>query len=105
MARWALDQIKSWKRTIFLLELLVLEVGAFGLTAADVAPSPKPVPLMQAIPLARDEVSLQRDGREIARYVFGHELNRPFVFPVIGPSGRSLATGSRARTSRSSGRR
>ncbi len=52
--------------------------------------SPKPVPLMQAIPLPNQEISFQRDGRELARYYFGPDLNRPFVFPVIGPSGRSL---------------
>jgi hypothetical protein len=45
---------------------------------------------MQAIPLPDDQVSLQRDGQELARYHFGPTLRRPFVFPLIGPSGRSL---------------
>jgi len=36
------------------------------------------------------QASFQRDGVEIARYHFGPELNRPFVFPVVGPSGVSL---------------
>jgi hypothetical protein len=45
---------------------------------------------VQAIPLPHDEVSFQRDGVEFARYHFGHDGKRPFVFPVIGPSGRSL---------------
>ena len=45
---------------------------------------------MQAIPLPHHEVSFQRDGDEIARYHFGPDLRRPFVFPVIGPAGRSL---------------
>jgi methane monooxygenase PmoA-like len=53
-------------------------------------PEPRPVPAMQAVPLAHHEISFQRDGAEIARYVFGPDLRRPFVFPVIGPSGRSL---------------
>jgi hypothetical protein len=35
-------------------------------------------------------VSFQRDGQEIARYHFGHDLRRPFVFPLVGPAGRSL---------------
>jgi len=65
-----------------------------GLTAAVQAqptlPDPKPVPRMQAVPQPYDQVSFQRDGVEIARYHFGPTLNRPFVFPVIGPSGRSL---------------
>lgn len=73
-----------------LVVLLVLQAGASGLFGADVARTPKPVPVVQAIPLAHEEVSFQRDGVEIARYLFGHDLNRPFVFPVIGPSGRSL---------------
>jgi hypothetical protein len=51
---------------------------------------PKPVPRMQAIPLPYDQVSLQRDGQELARYHFGPGLRRPFVFPIIGPAGRSL---------------
>jgi hypothetical protein len=45
---------------------------------------------MQAVPQPHDEVSFQRDGVEIARYHAGHDGFRPFVFPVIGPSGRSL---------------
>src|SRR5436305_647127 len=72
------------------LGLLIVETGAFGLVAAEAVPRSKAVPVMQAIPLPHKEVSFQRDGVEIARYVFGHDLNRPFVFPVIGPSGRSL---------------
>ncbi len=51
---------------------------------------PQPVPRVQAIPEPHDEVSFQRDGVEIARYHAGHDGFRPFVFPVIGPSGRSL---------------
>jgi len=45
---------------------------------------------MQAVPEAHDEVSFQRDGLEIARYHYRSEQKRPFVFPIIGPSGRSL---------------
>lgn len=48
------------------------------------------VPLMQAVPQPYDQISFQRDGEEIARYYFGADLHRPFVFPIIGPSGRSL---------------
>jgi hypothetical protein len=51
---------------------------------------PKPVPRVQAIPLPHDDVSFQRDGVEIARSCAGHDGFRPFIFPVIGPSGRSL---------------
>jgi hypothetical protein len=45
---------------------------------------------MQILPLPNGEASFQRDGQEIARYYFGKDLKRPFVYPVIGPSGRSL---------------
>jgi len=45
---------------------------------------------MQAIPLPKEEISFQRNGVELARYYFGHDLNRPFVYPMMGPAGRSL---------------
>jgi hypothetical protein len=51
---------------------------------------PKPAPKMQAVPQPYDQVSFQREGVEIARFHFGSTLRRPFVFPLIGPSGRSL---------------
>jgi hypothetical protein len=51
---------------------------------------PKPVPRVQAIPQPHQQLSFQRDGVEIARYHYGTDGNRPFIFPVIGPSGRSL---------------
>jgi hypothetical protein len=54
------------------------------------AGEPKAVPRMQAVPLPEHQVSFQRDGVEIARYHFGTDGFRPFVFPVIGPSGRML---------------
>lgn len=52
--------------------------------------APKSVPRMQVIPLPYHQASFQRDDLEIARYHFGPALHRPFIFPVIGPSGRSL---------------
>lgn len=55
-----------------------------------VASAPKSVPRMQVIPQPYHQASFQRDGLEIARYHFGPALHRPFIFPVIGPSGRSL---------------
>ena len=53
--------------------------------------APKPVPLMQAVPLPNQEISFQRDGAELTRYHYASDLPRPFLFPVIGPSGRSLS--------------
>ena len=52
--------------------------------------APKPVPRMQALPLPHAEISFQREGVEIARYHYSGDGQRPFVYPVIGPSGRSL---------------
>jgi hypothetical protein len=51
---------------------------------------PKPVPQMQVIPMPYDQASFQRNGVEITRYHFGPNLHRPFLFPTVGPSGRSL---------------
>jgi hypothetical protein len=51
---------------------------------------PKPAPRMQAVPLPYEQVSFRHDDIEIARFHFGPTLKRPFVFPLIGPAGRSL---------------
>jgi hypothetical protein len=53
-------------------------------------PDAKPVPPVQALPQPYEQVSFQRDGAEGARLHFGPGLNRPFVFPLLGPSGRSV---------------
>ncbi len=51
---------------------------------------PRPVPHLQAIPLPHDQVSIQRHGLERLRFHFDPSLHRPFIYPVNGPSGRSL---------------
>lgn len=48
------------------------------------------IPRLQAIPLPQQQISFQLDGRELARYHFSPDAIRPFVYPVVGPSGRSL---------------
>jgi hypothetical protein len=53
-------------------------------------PEVKPVPRLQVVPQPYEQASFQRDGLEITRYHFGPGLQRPFLFPVIGPAGRSL---------------
>jgi len=53
-------------------------------------PAARPVPRMQVLPLPGDKASVVRDGSELARYYFGKDLYRPFLYPLIGPSGRSL---------------
>ena len=45
---------------------------------------------MQVIPLPQDQVSFQRDGVELTRYYYATNQPRPFLYPIIGPSGRSL---------------
>ena len=58
--------------------------------AGEALPEAKPVPSVQAIPLPYHQVSFQAYGKELTRYHFGAELNRPFLYPVIGPAGWSL---------------
>jgi hypothetical protein len=53
-------------------------------------PQVKAVPRLQVVPQPYEQASFQRDGVEIARYHFGAGLRRPFLFPIIGPAGRSL---------------
>ncbi|HPP51426.1 MAG TPA: PmoA family protein [Thermoguttaceae bacterium] len=53
-------------------------------------PAEKPVPAMQVVPLPYDQASFQYLGRELTRYHFGPGLQRPFLYPVAGPEGRSL---------------
>ena len=60
------------------------------LATAACAASPKSVPQIQVVPMPYNQASFQRDGVEITRYHFGPGLHRPFLFPIIGPSGRPL---------------
>lgn len=69
--------------------LLMMTVVACALTDSAQA-QPKPVPRVQVLPLPHDEVSFQCAGRELTRFHFGNTQERPFLFPVNGPSGISL---------------
>ena len=71
-----------------LFAALALSVAAARAQTAP--PAARPVPLAQAVPQPYEQVSFQRDGVELARLHFGPGLNRPFVFPAIGPAGRSI---------------
>ena len=68
---------------------LLLAPAVFAQDALPI-PTPKRVPQLQVIPQPYQQVSFQRGGVEIARYHFGPTLNRPFVFPLLGPSGISV---------------
>jgi Family of unknown function (DUF6807) len=78
-----------FKSKLFALLLSGFIISANGL-AQEAVSKPKPVPRMQVIPMPYDQASFQRDGVELTRYHFGPGLHRPFLFPVVGPSGRSL---------------
>lgn len=73
-----------------ILHALVLPFAAIFLGLTVNGAEPKPVPRMQAIPLPHDEVRFERDGEELARLHFARDQRRPFVYPINGPSGRSL---------------
>jgi len=51
---------------------------------------PYTVPRVQIVPQADDQVSFQVDGQERARWYACPRFSRPFFFPLVGPSGRSL---------------
>jgi len=72
------------------LVLLAFLTGA-NAQAQKAPPKPKRVPRMQVIPMPYHQASFQRNGVELTRYHFGPGLHRPFLFPIIGPSGISLA--------------
>ena len=73
-------------RCVLRLALILWTASASGAVGEE----PKRVPRMQAVPQPNGEVSFQREGVELARYHFGADTLRPFIFPVNGPSGRSL---------------
>ncbi len=67
-----------------------LILASIALPQSDSLPDAKPIPTMQVVPLPYEQVSFQWNGEEIARYHYGSTLKRPFVFPILGPAGRSL---------------
>ena len=81
-------------KVLFARKILVLVFLAFlmgtNTRAQKALPKPKPIPRMQVIPMPYHQASFQRDGVEITRYHFGPGPHRPFLFPVIGLSGRAL---------------
>jgi len=84
----AISIVRRTQHAVLTTTLCLCALGAVA-QAGDL-PEPKPVPRLQTIPLPYDQASFQRDGVEITRYHFGPSLERPFLYPIIGPSGRSL---------------
>ena len=66
------------------LLLTLLSLGQVDLPVA------RPVPRMQVIPLPAGQARIELGGVELSRYYFGQDLFRPFLYPLIGPSGKSL---------------
>lgn len=59
--------------------------------ADDALPDARAVPGLQVVPLPYDQAAfVLADGREITRFHFGPQLQRPFLFPLAGPAGHSL---------------
>jgi hypothetical protein len=74
---------------------LFLLVASAALAGEADLPDAKPVPTMQVptmqvLPLPYDQASFQHVGEELTRFHFGPTLKRPFLYPVVGPEGRSL---------------
>lgn len=78
-----------WLATILVLHCMCGPVWSDETLPGRLVP-PKGVPRMQVIPLPRSEVSIQDDGRELTRHIYDSSLRRPFLYPLLGPSGRSL---------------
>ncbi len=73
--------------TLLLMASIVLMPDAW--LFAQVA-DPHAIPSLTLVPLPGEQVSICRNESELARYHFGGSVPRPFVFPIIGPSGRQL---------------
>lgn len=69
---------------------LLAGTGSGRVEADEGLPNARPVPRCQVIPLPGDRVSFEIDGREVAGYWSPAGVDRPFVYPLVGPSGRSL---------------
>ncbi|PQO30336.1 hypothetical protein DTL21_23545 [Bremerella cremea] len=72
------------------LSLLLLMFLPLLVHADEPLPQAKPIPQMQVLPLPHDQISVTRNGKEISRYHFAPDLERPFLYPMVGPSGKSL---------------
>lgn len=62
----------------------------FAIPLSLVDGQPKVPPRTQALPLPHDEVEFQHDRGPLTRYHYTPMLQRPFLYPILGPSGVSL---------------
>jgi len=84
------DYANRMRRRLFKVSPLLTSGVTILISSVTLIGASRPVPTMQALPLPNHEISFQRDGEELTRYYFAPDLRRPFLFPVTGPSGRSL---------------
>jgi len=80
----------SLRWTCLLVTVLLIAADNSKSAEAQQAEGLKPVPRMQVVPQPYNQAAVERDGQEISRYYFGGDLKRPFLFPLVGPAGRSL---------------
>ncbi len=86
-----LNRLRSGVAWMCLTAVIGLGTASATAWAAQPAlPNAKPVPEMQVLPLPYDQASFQYQGEELTRYHFGPSLKRPFLYPLVGPAGRSL---------------
>ncbi len=81
-------RMRSLIRSVVTVGLCVGVIAGVG--AGQEIPEVKAVPTMQVVPLPYGQAGFEREGNEIARYHFGAGLKRPFLYPIVGPAGRSL---------------
>lgn len=62
----------------------------FGLLLATACAPTSPWPRAAVVPQPDGQFAFEVDGREVARYHAGPHLARPYLFPLIGPCGRSV---------------
>lgn len=68
-----------------MLHFVLCVLPAVVLSGADI-----PFAHVQAVPLPYHQVALEIDGIEAARYHYGPDVPKPFVFPLVGPAGRRV---------------
>lgn len=74
----------------FVASIFVILWAAGRAASADELPNARPVPRVQVEPLPHHQATFSAGGRELTRYHFDPADRRPFLYPLVGPSGRSL---------------
>ena len=71
----------------YLLASAVL-VAVFAIASVHAADFPS----VQVVPLPEDQIAFEIDGKEVARYYANPDAPKPYLFPLIGPSGKRLTS-------------